>query len=126
MGTATGIGSGQANTAALVSKMGTTAYTSSHNMTITTTEEYAARLCDIYEIGGYWYWFRDWFLPSKDELDLMYDNLKEQGLGGFSNHDYWSSSEYNAFYAWSQDFYNGNQGYENRYREVWVRPVRAF
>jgi hypothetical protein len=122
VGTATGIGNGEANTAALVLKMGSTAYTSSHSSTITTTGDYAARLCDNYEAGGY----SDWFLPSKDELDLMYDNLKIQELGGFSNNYYWSSSEYDAYYAWGQDFYNGVQGFYNRYREAWVKPVRAF
>jgi hypothetical protein len=35
----------------------------------------------------------DWFLPSWDELTLIYNNLKMAGIGGFSNSNYWSSTE---------------------------------
>jgi len=122
VGTGTDIGTGSTNTAALVLKMGATAYTSSHYRTITTTENYAARLCDIHEAGGY----DDWFLPSKDELDLIYDNLKVHALGDFSDNYYWSSSEDDAYYAWGQFFIGRFQSNYTRYREAQVRPVRAF
>jgi hypothetical protein len=83
----------------------------------------AAQLCAGYELNGY----RDWFLPSKDELDLMYKNLKTKGLGGFTNDRYCSSSEddkYNA--AWLQYFDGGRQdGYRKDYTFS-VRAVRAF
>ncbi len=67
--------------------MGTAAYTL--NSGSVTTENYAARLCDILVIDT----FEDWFLPSKEELDLMYVNLKSNGWGGFTTGFYWSSSE---------------------------------
>lgn len=86
VGTATGIGSGEANTAALVSKMGTTAYTTDAPSMTMSTEYYAARLCDIHETGG----CSDWFLPSKEELNLMYCNLKTYGLGSLSSDYYWA------------------------------------
>jgi len=34
-----------------------------------------------------------WRLPTRDELTFMYLNLKQKGVGGFSNNMYWSSSE---------------------------------
>jgi hypothetical protein len=79
-------------------------------------------MCADYRGGGH----DDWFLPSKDELNLMYRNLKEQNLGGFSEDYYWSSSENNAGRAWYQDFLNGFQGNTNRNNLNRVRPVRAF
>jgi hypothetical protein len=71
--------------------------------------------------------YDDWFLPSKDELDLMYRNLKKNNQGGFSLDYYWSSSEGSARFAWFQYFGSGNQ-FDNyaRSREYRVRPVRAF
>jgi len=121
VGTNTAIGTGAANTKALVETMGSTAY--SKNNGTEKTGEYAARLCDIHDAGGY----ADWFLPSKDELNMMYQNVKTKSLGGFSDVRYWSSSEADAYYAWGQYYKDGNQFsnytrlYENR-----VRPVRAF
>lgn len=123
IGTATGIGTGQANTTALVAAMDSTAYISSTTSITTTTADYAARMCDIHEAGGY----SDWFLPSKDELYLMLQNLKVNNLGGFSGDYYWSSSESNANFAWTQDFNDGIQYYYSyRYDDFRVRPVRAF
>lgn len=75
-----------------------------------------------YEAGGY----DDWFLPSKDELNLMYQNLKVQGLGGFSDSYYWSSSGDSADGAWCQYFISGTQSYFYRSTGNRVRPVRAF
>ena len=123
VGTSTAIGTGKANTAALVAAMGNMAYTFNEISVTTTTADYAARLCDTFVSGGY----DDWFLPSKDELDLMYDNLKVYGLGGFSDYyGYWSSSEFDTDYAWGQFFSNGFQDPNDEGSETRVRPVRAF
>jgi hypothetical protein len=81
----------------------------------------AAEQCEGLTDGG----FTDWYLPSKDELDMMFVNLHLQLLGGFSSGDYWSSTEFGASSAWRQGFYNGNQFYfKNKYYNV--RAVRAF
>ncbi len=90
--------------------MDSTAYISSNTSTTTTTVDYAARMCDIHEAGGY----SDWFLPSKDELDLMYRYLKKNNLGGFSEVYYWSSSENDAATAWTQPVGDGIQYYTSR------------
>jgi TolB-like protein len=81
----------------------------------------AAQLCASLNFDGY----NDWFLPSKDELDLMYKNLKQKGLGGFGSSWYWSSSQYtNA--TWIHYFGDGRQDYHHKHNTHAVRAVRAF
>ena len=129
--TGTAIGTGLANTNAIVSQSNTAgkaasssqAYRGPNNLT-------------------------DWFLPSKDELNQMCKwvrglpwtsdstlcssgGLLNSGIGaqGFGAAAYWSSSEpsvaSNA--AWSQGFTNGTQ-YDSTTKSstYWVRPIRAF
>jgi hypothetical protein len=87
----------------------------------------AARLCDRLEYNGY----DDWYLPSKNELGLMYMNLKVDGIGGFSGDWYWSSSETGSNQAWAQNFGSGAQNGEY-YRSGGksdghnVRAIRQF
>jgi len=85
-------------------------------------DDHAASVCANYDGGD----FGDWYLPSKEELLLIYNNLHTQGLGGFISNWYWSSSEHNANSAWSVNFndgitYNFTKGITN-----YVRAVRAF
>ena len=72
--------------------------------------------------GGY----DNWSLPSKDELNLMYENLHEAGIGDFDPVFYWSSSEDTNSRAWGQFFPNGGQGSITREAFNSVRAVRAF
>ncbi|MCX6736545.1 MAG: DUF1566 domain-containing protein, partial [Candidatus Parcubacteria bacterium] len=81
----------------------------------------AAQLAHGVTIGGY----SDWFLPSKDELNQMYVNLKIYGVGNFVNSGYWSSSE-NSIYAWSQNFNGSGQGYGDKSAIGYLRAIRAF
>ena len=88
-----------------------------------TTVGTAADICANYTDGTY----SDWFLPSKDELNQMWLNLHLQGLGGFANNDYWSSTENGSSSAWYQYFTNGLQYVSNKgFNLVTVRAVRAF
>ncbi|MDR3343315.1 MAG: DUF1566 domain-containing protein [Treponema sp.] len=82
----------------------------------------AAQLCDALRYNGY----DDWFLPNKGELDLMYKNLKQKGIGDFTNSYYWSSSQTNDDLTWNQGFSDGTQYYDFKYRVYCVRAVRAF
>ena len=70
----------------------------------------------------------DWWLPSKDELQKMQENLNNKGVGGFAAVYYWSSSEGNADGAWLQYFGGGDQYNfgKNENFANYVRPVRAF
>jgi uncharacterized repeat protein (TIGR02543 family) len=109
--TATAIGTGKANTDSIVGGFGV-------------LTSYAARICKELNLGGY---TTGWFLPSKDELNLMYSYLKVEGVGGFSSGMYWSSSEINSTSAWWQQFSDGWQNYNDKVSDSCrVRAVRAF
>jgi hypothetical protein len=70
--------------------------------------------------------YDDWFLPSWDELDLMYQNLKQKGLGGFSNTWYWSSTKIRDDSSYGQDFGDGTRDSKDDIITGLVRCVRAF
>ena len=108
------IGKGKTNTATIVAHYGAG---------IT----YAAGICDALTING----CSDWFLPSKDELNAMYVNLKAQGVGGFENIHYWSSSENyergSGGDATTQHFDNGWAWCVMKsFTEPYVRAARRF
>ena len=124
LNTETGIGKGKSNTVTLVGAMGETAYTKSTGDT--TTGQYAAKICSDHVVGEY----DDWFLPSKDELNKMYENLRQKGIGDCHSDYHWSSSESDTsgnVNAWSHWFQGGNQR-EDISRDIkhMVHPVRAF
>ena len=64
-----------------------------------------------------------WRLPTKDELDMLYENREE--IGGFANLYYWSSTEYDNGTAWGQYFDDGFQVNFNKLFNGLVRSVRA-
>lgn len=70
--------------------------------------------------------YSDWFLPSKDELDMMYDNLKVSGVGGFFNTLYWSSFEQEASGAWFKSFNDGTRSVSNKNTCLSIRAARSF
>ena len=102
------IGTGAINTAAIMANCGGSGI--------------AARLCDNLVLNGY----SDWFLPSKDELVVMYQNRTL--IGGFQSGYYWSSTEAYPEYAWFYGIYQGNiySSFEKKYNNYYVRAVRAF
>ena len=69
--------------------------------------------------------YGDWYLPSKVELNLLYQ--QKSVVGGFADGYYWSSSEYAVMYAKNQNFYNGDyDGDDGKEGTLLVRAVRAF
>lgn len=71
--------------------------------------------------------FQDWFLPSREELMLMYSNLHQKGLGDFNKYQvYWSSSEFDHFGAWVVDFSDGTYSESGKFGIGRVRPIRYF
>ena len=66
-----------------------------------------------------------WRLPTKDELNLLYENKEK--IGGFRNRgNYWSSTENLDYGAWVQDFFIGGQSSNFEHYTNYVRAVRAF
>jgi hypothetical protein len=107
--TGTEIGTGLSNTNTTITSQGATA------------TSYAAGLARAYAGGGY----TDWYLPSSGELNKLY--LNRIAIGGFADSYYWSSSESDyGLYAWFQNFFNGNQFYNNKNGTYYVRAIRAF
>ena len=95
-------------------------------MTSSPAADYVNGLTD----GG----FTDWYLPSIDELSILWHNRfhanNALNAGGFtllSNKAvYWSSTEYNAAHAFLFSFFNGNADGSNKSNTYSVRAVRAF
>lgn len=63
----------------------------------------ASREALIFEINN----IKDWFLPSEEELTLMYQNLKNENLGSLTDSYYWSSTQVDENNAKAIDFSNG-------------------
>jgi hypothetical protein len=114
-GTSQAIGTGKANTEAIVAKYGNAEPYAGKT-------DYAAKVCSDKTLNGY----SDWFLPSWDELYEMY--RQRNSIGGFVSSWYWSSSQAGAGSADSVNFYSGNKDdYVNsKLNGYYVRAVRAF
>ena len=118
-GTLASIGQGQKNTTAM---MGQAGYTGG-----------AAKVCNDYSITVNEITYSDWFLPSKDELNQMYEhkatiNTTAAANSGsnFANGYYWSSMEVDFDSAWEQNFDDGLQSSYRKDGTDNVRAVRAF
>jgi len=123
----------------------------------------AAVFAEGLTIGGY----SDWYLPAKNELEVLYYFLKptidanntssgsnanavspepistnytagspaqtSAGIGfrtgetdAFASDYYWSSTEFNAYYAWKQTFDDGFQLTNTKSSSFYVRAVRRI
>jgi len=124
IGTSTALGTGRQNTQIIVNHL------RQHN-----ESGRAAELAQNFTQNG----FTDWFLPSREELNLMFINLRQRRMGNFPTGNwYWSSSQgydrFNHNRAWFQNFDNGDQrdgpysgwGTFSKRNTFHVRPIRAF
>jgi hypothetical protein len=89
----------------------------------------AAELCTTLTVNG----VTGWFLPSRDELALMYRNLRAVGVGNFGdagvtdNFTYWASSQNTADMAAHIDFADlGRLHGDDKDFPRRVRAIRAF
>jgi hypothetical protein len=110
---ADGVGAGKTNTVLIVASQG-----------YGDGATYAARVCNEYSTteGGTTY--GNWYLPSKHELNLLY-----QQRGAVDIHFgsvYWSSTEFTMGSAYLQSFSTGNQSDYNKNDVDYVRAIRAF
>jgi hypothetical protein len=114
-GTDTSFGKGSSNTTKIVQQC--------------SQATYAAKICDNLILNGY----SDWYLPSNGELNLMYLNLKQKGLGNFlTTVPYWTSCT--ASYgscginggAYTFNFNNGTTVSEYRAGYAGTGAVRAI
>ncbi len=83
---------GATNTATIVAEVGHNAGT-----------PYAAQVCAELTDHGY----DDWYLPSKDELDAIYQNRAALGIPHYTLRWFWSSTEEDAGRAWMINFGDG-------------------
>lgn len=107
IGTSTATGAGQTNTTSILSGCSQAGI--------------AARICDDLTLNGY----NDWYLPSKDELNLMYQH--KSGIPNLGTCSYWSSSEGGSTYVWVHNLFYGFQGYDGK-TATWnyLRAIRSF
>ncbi len=107
--TGTAVGTGFANTNTIIASQGATA------------TNYAAGLARAYQGDGY----TDWYLPSIDELNILY--LNRTLIGGFAGYWYWSSTETSSTYAAANYFYNGTPSNNlGKSADFYIRAVRSF
>lgn len=126
-GQRTAIGTGYANTTAIVNQGGGG-----------DTADRAATASRAYRGPNN---LSDWYLPSQDELNEMCKYARQRATGvtsvicssagtlrsDFASAWYWSSTEYASTHAWPQDMASGYRDDDSRKETALrVRPIRAF
>ena len=112
------VGRGKANTSLIVNAQGSGTYAASHCINLT--------------LNGY----HDWYLPSRDELKLLYTGIGKGATGAnkdiarLATHGtvtYWSSSEVTNLWAYYVGFSDGTISYSGGKMNAYlVCPVRSF
>ncbi len=82
----------------------------------------AAQICGAYNGGD----CNDWFLPSVGEMYILYIRQYTAG-GGFSQNEYWTSSEHSTTLVWYVFMRTGTMNTSKKgVSTYYIRPVRAF
>jgi hypothetical protein len=94
---------------------------------------YAARVCNEMETNINGYPYGGWYLPSFEELLMMYENRAiidatalANGGSAFADGRYWSSTEKSYYDAFVADFLFGYHFFGSKLGAPRVRAVRAF
>jgi hypothetical protein len=117
--TGDGVGAGAMNTTMIVAAQ----------INDTPGGNFAAKLCADYSVkGADGVTYGDWYLPSKAELALLYK--QKAVVGGFTNHNYWSSTEVDSNSAWAKYmgpwYDSGLESVRTKENPFPVRAIRAF
>ncbi len=69
-----------------------------------------------------------YFLPSADELSLMYTELRSHALGGFTNNNYWSSTQNDSDTdeAYCISFNDGNSFTQDKSGSLYIRAATVW
>lgn len=79
---------------------------------------YAAKVCQDLNAHG----FNDWYLPAKDEMQVIFDNKDD--IGGFGTGWYWSSTEASSTNAIRFRFDSGFSNVSGKNQSFNFRCVR--
>ena len=99
----------------------TTPADAAHNVTFKAAHEYAAGLA----AHGH----KDWRVPTRDELNVLFENRAAIGAFDVSGSDkagwYLTSEPYDETYAWGQRFSDGYRGFDFKDLGASLRCVRG-
>lgn len=84
----------------------------------------AESICNYYSITFKNITYSNWYLPSKYELNLLYE--QKSVVGGFTNDLYWSSTMNENGGLWLLDFSSGKRYSVGRYCIGFIRPIQTF
>lgn len=74
-------------------------------------------------LGGH----TDWRVPTKEELNLIYQAYKKHILTGLKKGNYWSISTRDDDGVWYQDFSTGIQNFsKSKFEKFNLRAIRTF
>jgi hypothetical protein len=117
-GTGAAIGDGANNTALILASCSTTGI--------------AAELCDNFSVTHLGVLYNDWYLPSQDEMQELYNHSQYGSTGGvtitssFSHIEYYTSTETSSTKAYHLHFSGYNMHNDGKDKTKNVRAVRSF